>query len=143
MATNKPRITLSLEPHVYEVLRRMSEAGGKSMSSSVTGLLDVALPALERMVVVMEAAKAAPEQTMQEVGDMVARAEARVLPAIAALVDQSDLFLAQELERHRGRAAGGAAARIAAPVGGSTPVPVTRGSGRQKGRKSGVKHGRV
>ena len=142
MATNKPRITLSLEPHVYEVLRRMSAAGGNSMSSIVTGFLDVAVPALERMVVVMEAAKAAPEQTMQEVSDMVARAEARVLPAVAALADQADLFLAQEAALHRSRQAGAEGARQAVS-GGSTPVPVTRGSGTAKGRKSGVKHGRL
>ena len=140
MSTNKPRITLSLEPHVYEVLRRLSAAGGHSMSAIVTGFLDVALPPMERMVVVMEAAKAAPLQTEDEVRSMVLRAEAKLLPTLERLIDQSDLFLGEELTRHRSRAGGGVAAPGPGPKALSTPVPVTRGLGRRKRATKGKSH---
>jgi hypothetical protein len=141
MATTKPRITISLEPHVYEVLRRLSFAGGRPMSAAVTGFLDVALPALERMVVVMEAAKGMPQKARAELKASLDRAEAELLPAVAAVVDQSDMFLDEALTAARARNGAEVRGRSPRPKAVSTPVPVTRGSGRTKAAKKAVSHG--
>ena len=158
MPTAKPRITVTLEPHAHEVLSRLSRVGGDSMSTLVTQLLDVALPSLERAVVVLERAAAAPQEARAGLAAALDRAEREALPALMKAIDQRDLFLAdldaatgsgdplrrdllnaQAAATARGQAQPGrqlaASSKVKkAPKGASTPVPVTRGSG---GYKSG------
>ena len=139
MATLKPRITITLEPHVHEVLRRLSAAGGESMSAIVTSFLDVAVPPMERMVVIMEQAKTLPAETMEEVRGSILRAEAKLLPSVMALIDQSDLFFSEVGEVTGPREAGAKRTELAARKA-LPPVPVTRGVGRTKQAKPGVNH---
>lgn len=142
MATLKPRITITLEPHVHEVLRRLSAAGGQSMSSLVTDFLDVAVPPMERMVVVLEEAARMPHKAREELRASVERAEATLLPALAAAADQTDLFIADATKAVRsGRASPAQRVKRGAPKGDSTPVPVTRGLGIKTAAKKGTKNG--
>lgn len=129
------------------------------MSTLITQLLDVALPSLERVVVVLERAAAAPQEARAGLAAALDRAEREALPALMNAIDQRDLFLAdldamtgsgdplrRELLDLSAAAAAGVQAQpgrqLAAPAkkakkgrkGVSTPVPVTRGSG---GYKSG------
>lgn len=146
MPTAKPRITITLEPHVYEVLRRLSAAGGDSMSSVVTDFLGVAVPTLERLVVVLEQANAMPKQARDGIRASVAKAESEMLPALMAAVGQSDMFLGEmaRLTSPEGGAAGAPEARTGRRPEGSTPVPVTRGSGPVRpAKKVQVKGGRA
>jgi hypothetical protein len=144
MPTAKPRITITLEPRTHEVLARLSAAGGDSMSALVTQFVDLAVPSMERLVVVLERARAAPEETRAGLAAAIDRAERNLMPALQAAVDQRDLFLA-DLESKTGREAAAAGApaqrgRRASRAGGgkgSTPVPVTRGSGRHTGGSAG------
>ena len=149
MPTAKPRITITLEPRNHEILSRLSAAGGESMSSLVSQFLELALPSMERLVVVLEQARAAPEEARAGLAAAIERADRTLLPALTAAVDQRDMFL-DSLDV-AGRPPGPAAQRpdqAAAPPRkaqkrGSTPVPVTRGSGRtDKGRK-GARRGTV
>lgn len=146
MSTTKPRITVTLEPHAYEVISRLSAVGGDSMSALVAQFVNVSLPSLERLVVVLERAKAAPEETRLGLVAAVERAERTLLPALMSAQDTCDLFMA-DLEvvpsvatlpapAQRGRAA--SAAGVSAL---SDPRLVTRGSGTSKGRGKGVKRG--
>jgi len=133
MSTTKPRITLTLEPHAHEVLRRLSAAGGESMSAIVTGFLDMALPQLERLVVVMEQAKTMPEETKEAIRGSLVRAEAELLPSVMAVVDQADMFVAEAHATIKAAGRGATEKRPGRTLSGlSTPVPVTRGSGRTK-----------
>jgi hypothetical protein len=158
MPTEKPRITITLEKRVYEVLRRLSAASGESMSSCVTQFLDVAIAPMERMVVVLEQAKVAPRETKEAVRASILRAEAKLLPGvIAAAVEQNDMFLAEWspeaieareaiLAGERRKAEGPKAAaerRPQAPERLVTPVPVTRGSGLRKAAKKRRTHAGV
>lgn len=152
MPTSKPRITITLEPHAHEVLSRLSAAGGDSMSAIVSQFVDMALPSLERVVVLLERARAAPQEARAGLAAAVERAERTVMPALLAAVDQADLFLADVSEQaaqttQGGRASGRPAAAVDAPrrrpEGGSTPVPVTRGSGTGKTLRKGVRSGSV
>lgn len=138
MATTKPRITITLEPRVYDIVSRLARANGESMSQIVTGFLDVAVPPMERMVLLMEQANAAPEEARAGLAASLARAEARVLPGLVKAVDQVDMFVAGEIAAIEQRSlprSGGRAAQEAPKRGvkrSVTPVPVTRGSGPGK-----------
>jgi hypothetical protein len=142
MSTTKPRITVTLEPRTYEVVSRLSAAGGESMSQIVSQFVDLAVPSLERVVVILERAKAAPEEVRSGLSVAIERAERDMLPGMLASVDQFDMFLA-DAERAtspsaRRRASGARRGRTAAAPAASTPVPVTRGSGGGKTLRSGV-----
>lgn len=151
MPTAKPRITITLEKHSHEVLTRLSAASGDSMSQIVASFVDLALPSLERVVVVLEQARAAPEKVRAGLVAAVERAERDMLPAMVEALDQSDLFLS-ELSTASGRGVP-AAQRSARPDplraalegarAASTPVPVTRGSGGQRVQRKGAQRGPV
>ena len=138
MATEKPRITITLEPRVYEVVRRLSAASGDSMSRVVTQFLDVAVPPMERMVVVLEQAKAMPKETADAVRASILRAEAKLLPSVMAnFVEQNDMFLA-EFAKPTAPAALAPEGRARPARVALTPVAVTRGSGPRKVAKGGA-----
>ncbi len=152
MPTTKPRITVTLERHAHEVLARLSAASGDSMSEIVAGFVDLAVPSLERVVVILERAKAAPEEVRSGLSAAIDRADRVLMPAIQSALDQADLFIsdatlatvrepdAQAAPPPARPAPGGAKAGA---LEGSTPVPVTRGSGRGKTRGRGRPVGRV
>lgn len=159
MATTKPRITITLEPHTHEVLSRLSRVGGDSMSQLVVGLLDLAVPSFERLVVVLERAQSAGDEVKAGLASSLQRAERDLLPAMVQALGQGDMFLrdlgvqahapgqpagAIDTRRQPEAAAGGVRGRRAAhevaavlpqvAAEASTPVPVTRGSGSAKRR---------
>ena len=170
MSTTKPRITVTLEPHAHEVLSRLSAASGDPMSQIVAGFVDLAVPSLERLVVVLERARAAPQEVRAGLAAALERADRQLMPALVNGIDQADLFLADALQATAPPPAPGAPAPAAGvrwrcrgcdmvlelpkrpgacPACGrrawgqeaaSTPVPVTRGSGRSgAGRKGGAR----
>ena len=108
------------------------------MSSLVTQFLDVATPQMERMVVLLERAKAAPEKAREDLRQALARAEANVLPVLLDVIQEQDMFL----HEIGGELVPEAAAPTPAPAPrprkkATTPVPVTRGSGPAKRQKRG------
>lgn len=155
MATTKPRITVTLPKRTHEVLTRLSAASGQSMSAIVAEFVELAVPSLERVVVVLERAKVAPQEARAGLVAAVERAERDVMPALIGAARQGDMWLdhaaealqpgagpgrGERSDTGRGRAPGGPKA---AAVQASTPVPVTRGSGGYKSsRKAGKGVGR-
>ena len=166
MATTKPRITITLQPHSYDVVRRLAAAGGETMSKIVGDMLDVAIPSLERVVVVLEQAAGMSQEARAGMRASFERAEADIVPGLANLMLQRDAFIddmvgalqpngdAEKRPMGADEGAPEATARTApaaaksAEKQGSTPVPVTRGSGtesegsreRKKGRVKGGHH---
>ena len=164
MPTKNPRLSVVLSPPVATVLAAVSRETGESVSSLVRGLLDQCLPALVRMHDLLTAAKAAKgqigsgvahslERVVSDLQDAMALADSRTQRVVADLVDQ-----AQAVKGRRRPAGGGAAAHGRPSSTGSTPVPVTRGSGtpgepakQRKGQgvrrptraAKGVRHGGV
>lgn len=139
MSTTKPRITVTLEPRSYEVLSRLSAADGQSMSKIVAGFVDMAVPSLERVVLVLERAKTAPSEVRAGLAASIARADEHLIPALLDHIDQADMFLGQlEKDSGSGRVEpGGIADRGGQPrrPGKATPALVTRGSGHGKTRR--------
>lgn len=94
MATNKPRITISLQPQTYEALSRLSRAGHQPMASIVSELVESAAPSLVRMAVVIERAASASEEVRTGFVAAVERAERDLLPGLMEQLGQAELFLA-------------------------------------------------
>jgi uncharacterized protein (DUF1778 family) len=88
MPTAKPRITVTLTEHQYDVLTRLASARGASRSSIMVDLLDASLPVLERAFKLLEALEAARKGDYLE--DFVAsmdKAEATLAPLLASALE--------------------------------------------------------
>lgn len=111
------------------------------MSSLIAQLVDLAVPSMERLVVVLERARAAPQEARAGLASAIERAERELLPALVAAQDQTDLFLAEAAAAVGPASAGAAQRHRRAPAASpkrATPALVTRGSGGQgKGRRGG------
>lgn len=125
MATNKPRITITLDPKTYNVLKVISDCGDKTMSGFVAELLDAAMPTLERMAVTFQAIKTAQVAEQQKFLSSMDRAQAALEPSVMQAIGQFDLFLASVEGAVSGR---GAPACGEALPGAADPRLVTRGS---------------
>lgn len=146
MPTIKPRIKLTLEQPRYDLLKRLAALQGVSMAALVTDMLEEFYPVMERVCVVLEAAKQAQASTKQGLREAVALAEAELMPLANATLSQFDLFM----DRVEGAIPGGVtaaagvvprgtapaqpldvpkSARKRSPLAGANPRVVTRGSG--------------
>lgn len=59
MATTKPRLTITLNPHTHLVVSTLAELQGHSKSKVITDLLDAVVPVLERTARVIQMAQTA------------------------------------------------------------------------------------
>lgn len=92
MATVKPRINVTFEPHVYQTIKDLAELNGGSMSSVVSSLFTDLEPALQRLIVLGKAIKQAEGQVKEGMIESVEKAEKTMLPAVADLLSQYDMF---------------------------------------------------
>lgn len=83
MATSKPRITVTLEPEVYDTLRSLAEVQGRSMSSIVSEFLTLAHPVQMK---VLNAIRGVLSLQKQSAEDLVHQLEKGHQDAEAALV---------------------------------------------------------
>lgn len=143
MATTKPRITISLNPHVYATLKRMSQLGKQPMASIVSELLESVHEPLMRTVAFLEAASEAPKQVKDGLRKSFEKVERDLYQVAGHTVAQMD-FLTEELGKMaaadgRGTAPAGTlpAAGEVSPGGRVDPPIVIRGSGstRSGGKK--------
>ncbi len=70
MPTSKPRITITLTDHQHALLRRISDAGGQSMSGIVSEFMVVAEPTLERMATAFQRLRQDRESDHQRIIEM-------------------------------------------------------------------------
>ena len=114
MPTTKPRVQVTMEPHDHEVIARLAKLQGRSRGAVIADLLHEVAPALARTVALLEAAAAAPEQVKRGLRSVVDGVHDELVATAGHGIAQMDWLL--------GEFQGGAEQ-------GSTPVPVTRGSG--------------
>ena len=126
MPTSKPRIAVTLPQETFDVLARLAELQNRSRGSIVADLLVEITPPLSRTVALLEAAFSAPAEVRQGLRSVVEGVHDQFVAAAGDGINQLDMLLDS----------------FSGPHGdGSTPVPVTRGSGTdstppQKQRKS-------
>lgn len=71
MPTSKPRITVTLTEYQHAMLRRISDAGGRSMSGVISEFMIAAQPTLERMAYAFHQLKQDRDNDHQRVADML------------------------------------------------------------------------
>ena len=131
MATTKPRINVTLEPHRYALFKRLAALQGVSMSSLVAELLDAVAEPMERVCVVLEAAAKAPGDLKTGLRAAVDRAEATLMPSALKAIDQFDMFLCDIGDVIEAAGAPGSTCEAGAPgvpAADLDPRLVTRGS---------------
>jgi hypothetical protein len=147
--TKNPRLSVVLPPSLAATLADLAHETGDSASSLVRGLLEQTEPALLRMLELVRAAKLAKGQIGSGVSQTMDRVVGDLQDALAVAesrtgrVAQDLAALNQAGAKSRRRAGGGTGAAGAAgsSARGSTPVPVTRGSGTGKTRRSNGRKG--
>lgn len=82
MATAKPRHSITFEPDDYEVLRRMAELQGGSVSKIVSELVSSVMPALRRVVELVEAANQAEGAVRENLARLAAEAEGPMVESL-------------------------------------------------------------
>jgi predicted DNA-binding protein len=98
MATMKPRITITLAEHRYELLRRLASARGVTMSSIVSDLVETVADSMERVCVVLEAAKRAPVEMDEGLRAALKHVTNEFEWHASKAIDQHDLFLSLAVE---------------------------------------------
>lgn len=119
MPTNKPRISVTLPPHVGETYKRMAALQGRSAAAVVADLLLAAHEPLCRTLAVLEAAREAPRHVLEGIREAAEETERDLTRAYAGGLHQLDWIM----ERVR---------QPDAPQVPDDPRLVTRGSGRPK-----------
>lgn len=144
MPTSNPRTQVTLSPSLDLLVTRLARLRQTSKSQVLRELLEAAEPALQRAVLLMEAASRASGSVLDGLAQSLTEAQDVVEAQLAAHLgnlDQATLDLVTVSEGIKSRRVRGAGARSAPPSapsgGGSTPRPVTRGVGSTGGRKRG------
>ena len=133
MATTKPRITITLTEHQHDVLKSISAASGSSMSSLAGELIEVSLPALERMANTFQKLRNAHAIERVKMVEAMQESLAVLEPIAAAAVDQFDLFLGV-IDDAAGGAADGSTATADAPHAATFAPATNRGATNPKAK---------
>ena len=152
MPTVNPRITLTIQPHRHDLLKRLSALQGVSMAALVSDILEEFYPVMERVCAALEMAQHAQQTSRQGLRNAAIQAEANLAPLAASVMDQFDQFMKQVegsigsdsddeptakagAETHQAEAVG---AFSAASQKRANPRLVTRGSGTKTPKPSNV-----
>jgi len=121
MATNKPRITITLNPYVYATLKHMSELGGQPMSTIISELLDSVHEPFMRTVALLDAAAQAPKQVKDGLRQSFEAVERELYGTVGYTVAQMDWLTEQLGKPPAGDTVRPArAGRAVAPGGGAS-----------------------
>lgn len=72
MTVKNPRITVTVNPEIHELVHKLSDLSGTSVSSFVGDLLQQAAPTFVRMVQLLEAVHAVRQEAMGVPSEVVA-----------------------------------------------------------------------
>lgn len=95
MATTKPRITITLEPRQYEVLKAIREVSGFDMASIIRDLISASEPVLVQTAIALQKVKSATDAQKVEMAKVIEASQAKYEPILAAGLDQLDMFFGQ------------------------------------------------
>lgn len=90
MPTNKPRITLTLEPAVYETFTRLAELQGRTRPSVIVELLETVHEPLMRTVALLEAAQNAPKEVRDGLKNTIEELELDLVGSVGSTFSQMD-----------------------------------------------------
>lgn len=139
MPTVRPRLSITLTEPLHLVLSRFADLTDQSMSSLIVQFLDHAAPQLERITVMLQAAKDATPEALAQVKRTLDQAEAVLQSHQGALMTSMDLFtrplmknapeaLPSALNAAPGPVAGRTRAKLSAKPAVNPPSPNRGGS---------------
>lgn len=137
MATQNPRITITLTPSTHSILQELSSLTGNSMSALVGDLLASNEPVFIRMTTVLRAAKEVTHQGHAQMVEALEKAQGKLeaqLGLALETMDQVTLPMLQKAEAVRRRTRKGGPASRGALAGAERTQPpyLTGGSGLEK-----------
>lgn len=106
MSTKKPRISITLDSHVYETLSRLSKLTKQSKSDLIGELLEAVHQPLMRTVALLEAVAEAPSQIRHGLRGTVQEMERQLVEQAGESFVQMDLLMGKLSGRDSGTAAG-------------------------------------
>lgn len=146
MPTARPRLSITLTEPLHNVLSRFAQLTDQSISSLVVQFLEQSAPQLERIAVMLQAAKDATPEALAQVKRTLDQAEAVLQSHQGAIMTSMDMFTRPLTENvsqappkgstgpSKGRAGAGAAvppgrtAKMAGKAAGNPPAPNRGGS---------------
>ena len=125
MATQNPRITITLHPETYAIVKELGRLNGESMSATVGGLLDQVAPVLQRIATVLTAAEQAKAAVKDRLADDMEEAQAKMEKSLGVVLDDFeamgqpflDLFSDVQRKAPKGAKAERARAQRKGPAG--------------------------
>ena len=124
MATNNPRITITLHPDTYAIVKELARLNSESMSATVGGLLDQVAPVLQRIATVLTAAEQAKAAVKDRLADDMEEAQAKMEKSLGVVLDDFEAmgqpFLDLFADVQRKAPKGAKAERARAPRKGPT-----------------------
>ena len=154
MATDKPRITITLEPEEHATLQRLAKLQGGSMSGILREFMGEVMPILAKVADSLELAKRASSDARAKFVRAAEEAEEELRPIAEFTRNQFDMFAKEigrlvdaEQEHKPGGDADAAGARTARPDAsgarsGAGPRPVITGATEVQ-RRTGKGEGRA
>ena len=135
MPTNNPRLTITLEPSLAALLRRLSELTGNSQSKLIAEILQGSEQVFERLIRVLEAAETAKAQLKEVTVRDMESAQNRIEQQLGLALGEMDSAFAPILKeaeaitrRSARRTQGGPASRgVPAAAGPKATPPSNRG----------------
>jgi len=95
VATDKPRIQVTVDRNLYNTIKRMAKLQGKSMSAVCGELLEAVHMPLMRTVALLEAAAEAPAQVRQGLAQVATSIEREMVGVAGSALAQMDWALGQ------------------------------------------------
>lgn len=132
MATNKPRITISMSPNLHETFKRFAQLQGRPMSSVIVEILESIHPPLMRTIALLEAAQDAPKQVRDGLRSTVENMEMEFTRQQVGALAQMDWLFGQ-----MGGAGGGGAG--AAPHPAPAPLSGAKSGSNPRTSNTGVR----
>lgn len=114
MATTKPRLTITLEPHTHAVISELAELQGRPRARVIAELIESTVPILERTCYVLALAKRASSGVSDDFKASLEHSEAKIKQMMDDAMGQMDMLAtdlsgpsqsAETSERKAGRAA--------------------------------------
>lgn len=133
MATNKPRITVTLEQDHYDILSEFARQQGCSMSAALAEVWGQAVPTIQRVVKLIAEAEHAKASVADRIRDIATEAQEAMLPHAREAVAQFDIFEEQVKEAIDRARKASAASGPACAAGG--PDVAEKGGKRRRARK--------
>jgi hypothetical protein len=95
MPTQKPRLTITLQPKTHAVLKVLSDKNGQSMASLINEVLDGFVPAFEFVLDAVEALEQAEDSKREQIKAQLEAAEGAMTPMLELMLNRADDALSE------------------------------------------------